>query len=78
MLVEPRDIPGAEKPMLGFTTLTLAPLDRALIDVALITPAEAAWVDAYHARVAADIGPLLDDNARMWLDTATQPLEVPA
>ena len=76
VLVEPRAIPGAEKLMLGFTTLTLAPIDRALMDVALLTPAEIAWVDAYHARVAAEVGPLLDDDARIWLDTATQPLEV--
>ena len=75
VLVEPRPIPGGEKPMLGFTTLTLAPLDRALIDVALLTPAERDWVDAYHARVAAEVGPLLDDAARLWLGAATQPLE---
>ena len=75
VLVEPRDIPGAERTMLGFTTLTLAPIDRALIDVAMLTPAERAWVDGYHARVAAEIGPLLDDAARTWLGAVTQPLE---
>ncbi len=75
VLVESRDILGAEKPMLGFTTLTLAPIDRALIDVALLTPAEIAWIDAYHGRVAAAVGPLLDNDARMWLDTVTMPLE---
>ena len=77
VLVERREIAGAEKSMLGFTTLTLAPLDRALIDVALLTPAEVAWVDRYHARVAAAVGPLLDDDARTWLNAATQPLESP-
>jgi Xaa-Pro aminopeptidase len=76
VLVEERAIAGAEKPMLGFTTLTLAPIDRALIDVALLTPAERGWVDAYHARVNAAVGPLLDDAARIWLDTATRPLEM--
>ncbi len=75
VVVEPRDIAGAERPMLGFTALTLAPLDRTLIDVALLTPTEVAWVDAYHARVAAEIGPLLDDDARIWLGNATRPLE---
>ncbi len=74
VLVEPREV-GGEKPMLGFATLTLAPIDRALIDVGLLTPAERGWVDAYHARVAVAIGPLLDDAARIWLDTATAPLE---
>ena len=76
VLVEPRDIPGAERAMLGFTTLTLAPIDRALIDTALLTTAEVAWFDAYHARVAAAVGPLLDDAAKLWLDTATRPLEI--
>ncbi len=75
VVVRPREIAGAERTMLGFDTLTLAPIDRTLIDVALLTPAEVAWVDAYHARVAAEVGPLLDDEARTWLDTATQPLE---
>ena len=75
VLVEPREIAGAEKTMLGFTTLTLAPIDRALIDVVLLTPAEVEWVDTYHGRVAAAVGPLLDDDARMWLDSSTLPLE---
>ena len=76
VLVEPRDLPGAEKPMLGFATLTLAPIDRALIDVAMLTAAERGWIDAYHARVDAAVGPLLDDAARMWLNDATRPLEI--
>ena len=75
MTIEPRAIAGAEKTMLGFTTLTLAPIDRALIDVALLTPAEVEWIDTYHGRVAAAVGPLLDDAARMWLVGATLPLE---
>jgi len=75
VLVEPRDVAGAEKPMLGFATLTLAPIDRALIDVAMLNAAEVAWLDGYHARVAAAVGPLLDDAARTWLSGASRPLE---
>src|SRR5205823_4669212 len=30
VLVEPREIPGGQRPMLGFETLTLAPYDRRL------------------------------------------------
>jgi Xaa-Pro aminopeptidase len=48
VLVEEREIAGAEGPMLGFETLTFAPIDRALIDTALLTPAERGWIDAYH------------------------------
>ena len=74
VLVEPRDVPGAEKPLLGFHTLTLAPIDTRLVDVALLSPEERAWLDAYHARVAAEIGPLVPADVRAWLEEATRPL----
>ena len=74
VLVVERDVPGAEKPMYGFETLTLAPIDRTLIDVALLTADERAWVDAYHARVAAEVGPLLDEVQGKWLKAMTAPL----
>ncbi|MEW5729748.1 MAG: aminopeptidase P family protein [Pseudomonadota bacterium] len=70
------DMVGAECPMLRFETLTLVPYDRGLIDPALLTESERAFVDAYHARVAAEIGPLVDDATRAWLARATAPLPV--
>lgn len=70
--VEPPD--GAEVSLLGFETLTLAPIDRRLIDPTLMADTERTWLDAYHARVAAEIGPHLDDDTRQWLEAATQPL----
>lgn len=74
VLVEPRVIDGAEREVMGFETLTLAPIDRALIDIAMLGPAERGWIDAYHARVAAEIGPLLDGDARAWLEEVCAPL----
>jgi Xaa-Pro aminopeptidase len=74
VLVEPRDAPGAEKKLLGFRTLTFAPLDRRLIDLDLLTREERAWVDGYHAQVAALIGPQLDGAAADWLKAETAPL----
>lgn len=62
------------KRWLGFETLTRAPIDRRLIDLSLLTPAEVAWMDAYHALVWHDIAPLLDDETRAWLKQATAPL----
>lgn len=56
--------------MLGFETLTLAPIDRRLIDVRLLAPAEIAWLDAYHARVAASV----ECGDPDWLARATAPL----
>ena len=68
-------IAGAEREMLGFETLTLAPIDRACVETALLSDAERAWLDDYHARVMAEIGPLVDDATSDWLAAATQPLE---
>ncbi len=65
---------GAERPLLGFEPLTLAPFDRALIDAALLTEAEIAWLDAYHQAVADQIGPLLPPADRAWLENATRPI----
>src|SRR5881275_1187735 len=63
VLVEARDAPGAEKKLLGFRTLTFAPLDRRLIDLDQLNAEERAWVDGYHAQVAAIVGPQLDGAA---------------
>jgi Xaa-Pro aminopeptidase len=74
-LVVAVDIAGAEQPMNAFAALTLAPIDRRLIDTAMMRTDEIAWLDAYHARVAHEIGPLIDDAATSaWLAAATAPL----
>jgi Xaa-Pro aminopeptidase len=74
IVVEPRAIAGAEREMYGFETLTLAPYDRALIATELLTAPERAQIDAYHARVLAEIGPLVDGDTRAWLAAACAPL----
>ena len=74
VVVEEREIEGAERVMFGFETITLAPIDARLIDSSLMTPEEIAWLDAYHARVRREIAPLLDKPAREWLIAATTPL----
>ena len=75
MLVQPALAPaGAELELLAFETLTLAPIDRALIDPALLSSAEIGWLDAYHARVAKVLTPLLDTATADWLRAATRPL----
>ncbi|GIU66837.1 aminopeptidase P family protein [Candidatus Phycosocius spiralis] len=67
-------IAGGERPMLGFETLTLAPIDRRLIEVSMLSPQELTWLNQYHARVLAEIGPQLDKDVRAWLEAATAPL----
>ena len=74
-LVVAADIKGAEKPMNAFETLTLAPIDRRLIDVAMLSKDELDWLNAYHARVRAEVGPALDEATKAWLDQATAELK---
>jgi Xaa-Pro aminopeptidase len=74
VLVEPREIEGAEKRMLGFETLTFAPIDRSLIEVEMLSREERDWVDAYHAKVLEIVGPQLDGEARAWLEAGCAPL----
>ncbi|SEJ02601.1 Xaa-Pro aminopeptidase [Sphingobium sp. AP50] len=74
VLVEERAIPDAEKPMLGFETLTFAPIDRAVIATEILSEAERAWLDAYHAAVLDLIGPQLEGDALAWLKAACAPL----
>jgi Xaa-Pro aminopeptidase len=63
---------GAEKPLNAFETLTLAPIDRQLIEPGMLTDKERAWLDSYHARVHEIIGPLVEPPVRKWLEKATQ------
>jgi Xaa-Pro aminopeptidase len=65
---------GAEKPLNAFETLTLAPIDRRLIDTRMLTAKERNWIDSYHARVQEVLSPLLDAATRAWLDAAARPL----
>ena len=65
---------GDDRDMLGFETLTHAPIDRRLIVAARLHPDERAWLDAYHAATAARIGPRVEGEAARWLERATGPL----
>jgi Xaa-Pro aminopeptidase len=69
LLVEPRQIAGGDpdRAMLGFETLTFAPIERDLIDPALLTDAELSWLNAYHATVTQIIGTQLDGEVLQWL-----------
>jgi Xaa-Pro aminopeptidase len=74
VLVEAREIAGAEGPFMGFETLTFAPIDRALVASELLTAEERAWLDGYHADVLAKLGPQLSGDDRTWLEAACAPL----
>ena len=60
--------------MRAFETLTLAPIDRRLIKVSLLTALERRWLNAYHGRVRKALTPSLDDRTADWLKRATRPV----
>jgi Xaa-Pro aminopeptidase len=73
LITPPEAILGGEREMMGFETLTLVPIDLNLVEPALLTEAERAWLDSYHRRVREVIGPQLIED-RAWLVAATAPL----
>jgi len=74
MVSEPEEIAGGERPMLGFETLTLVPIDLRLVAPALLDPGERDWLDTYHRRVHREISPFLNEAERRWLDNACRPV----
>lgn len=76
VLVTPPERPaGGDREMMGFETITLAPIDRRLIVKEMLTAEQLEWLNAYHARVFAELAPLIDDaKERAWLKQATAPI----
>ena len=66
---------GGEKPLLGFETLTRAPIDRNLVDIASLDDAEIGWLDAYHVTVCDELTPLVDVGTAEWLRDVTRPIK---
>ncbi|HET9629804.1 MAG TPA: M24 family metallopeptidase C-terminal domain-containing protein, partial [Novosphingobium sp.] len=58
-------------------TLTHVPIDRALLNPAILEPGEVAWWNAYHARVLEIVGPQVDGPVLEWLREACAPLPTP-
>ncbi|ACU48396.1 aminopeptidase P family protein [Brucella microti] len=73
IITEPEVLPGGDIPMMGFETLTFCPIDRRLVDKALLTQEELDWLNTYHAKVRAKLSGHLGDAERKWLEAATAP-----
>jgi Xaa-Pro aminopeptidase len=71
VVVQEMPAPGDRK-MLGFETITLSPIDLALVEVPLLTDGERRWLNAYHARVRETLLPLVDPETAAWLEQATK------
>ena len=72
VVVTPPEHLGGERPMMGFETITLAPIDLNLVEPSLLTVEEKGWLNLYHARVRDTLSHLLDEDVRNWLDRATR------
>ena len=72
VVTEPKAVPDGERAMMGFETITLAPIDLNLVEPGLLTDGERTWLNAYHARVLETLRPLLDEETRAWLEQATR------
>lgn len=59
---------------LKFETLTLCPIDTRCVDATMLSSAEVAWLNDYHAHVRERLYPLTDGLARTWLIERTQPI----
>ncbi|MCP4072853.1 MAG: aminopeptidase P family protein [Hyphomicrobiales bacterium] len=80
LVKEPNEIDGGNVPVMGFETLSLAPIDLRLINPDLMNKSELHWLNAYHGWVKRQLTPHLEENEAKWLETATTPLthELPA
>jgi Xaa-Pro aminopeptidase len=73
---EAEPVPGGDRPMHSFETITLAPISRRLIEPRLLNAAEIAWLDTYHLRVYGALSgwPTLSLEERTWLAEACRPI----
>ncbi len=74
VLVVEKDVPGADKEVLGFETLTFVPIEKKLIDATMLSDRELDWLNDYHAAVLALIGPQLEGEDKLWLERQCAPL----
>jgi Xaa-Pro aminopeptidase len=73
LVVVRKPIAGAERKMLGFETISLAPIDLRPVDRNLLTETEIAWINTYHAWVLESLAPGLEQTTRAWLEAVTEP-----
>jgi len=65
---------GESRAWLDFETITLCPIDTRLILREMLSDEEVAWLNTYHMRVLAEIGPLVSAQSQDWLQQACAPL----
>lgn len=78
VVVRNADTPNnfGDKGYLKFEHVTLCPIQKKLVDAALLSERERAWLNAYHAEILGKVSPLLQDDRRAlsWLERECSPL----
>jgi len=69
---EPKPVPGGDRKMMEFETITWAPIDLDLVEPSLLTEAERNWLNDYHATVREKLAALVDGDTKAWLEKATR------
>jgi len=71
LVTEPVEGPDGLE-FLSFETLSFTPIDLRLVDPAIMSEDEIAWLNAYHAETRDKLIPLVKDEDKAWLDQATR------
>lgn len=74
VLVVEKPVAGGDKETLGFETLTYVPIEKKLVDASMLSDRELGWLNDYHAKVLALIGPQLEGEDKAWLERQCAPL----
>ena len=74
VVTPPAPVPGGEREMMAFETLTLAPINLDLVRADLLTDDERQWLNDYHARVRDALTALLPLDIKEWFENATRPV----
>ena len=72
VVTKPEPIEGGEREMMGFETITLAPISLDLVIPAMLSEAERHWLNQYHARVRQTLTPLVPGDVAAWLKNETR------
>jgi Xaa-Pro aminopeptidase len=72
VVTQAKPVPGGEREMMEFETITLAPIHLDLVVTELLTEFERNWLNDYHARVRNTLATLLPDDIKDWFEHATR------
>ena len=67
-------VPSNFDGFLEFETVTLYPMDLKMIDEAIFSKKEKAWLNKYHYHVLKMVGPYLEGDVKSWFELKCRPM----